>query len=93
MDYAKAIRVARASRGITQKALAEDLKVSPSHISLIEANKRSPSLEMLENISASLKIPMHLLILLGAEEKDLNGLPSEHAEEMAKHLLKIITGI
>lgn len=71
MDYGKALKIARAIAGLRQKELAERAGIDPSHISLLEAKRRQPSVGMLQKLSRALGIPHHLLILLAAEPDDL----------------------
>ncbi len=90
MDYGKAIRVARATKGMTQKQLASLVDVNPSFISRIEAGQRSPSIETLEDLAQGLSIPLHLLILLGSESEDLKGISQTQGEQLAQHLLEMV---
>jgi len=72
MNYGKALRVARAVAGLQQKDLAELSGIDSSHVCLIELGKRNPSVEVLDKICKALKMPKHLLMLLGTEAEDLN---------------------
>jgi len=59
----KAVRVARAARGISQKALAERLGVSANYLSLIENGKRQPSLSLLQRVGRELEVPPAYLLM------------------------------
>lgn len=90
MDYAKALRVARAIAGLQQKDLAKRAGLNASHISLIESGRRRPSSIAIEKISGALGIPAHLFALLAAEPKDLDiatGTELHLAAESLAHLL------
>ena len=51
MNYGKAIKIVRTAHGLTQAELTERLSIGPSHLSLIEAGRRQPSLRVLgENL-------------------------------------------
>lgn len=96
MDYAKALKVARAIAGLQQKDLARRAGLDPSHISLIELGKRKPSSTALETMSQALGIPPHLLTLLAAEPKDLRVADATElklaTESLANLLLKNVSG-
>jgi len=78
MDYGRAIRLARAIAGVSQKRLAALAGLDPSHISLVEKGKRTPSISALERVAKALGVPHHVLTMLGAEQADLTGAtPSE----------------
>jgi len=90
MNYGKAIRTIRASKGITQKEFSNVLGLDPSYISRIEQNTRTPSTELLELIAKKLDIPFYLLILLASEKKDLKNIESQDAEKIGRNLLQIL---
>lgn len=81
MNYGKAIRTARAAAGLKQNELAKQADITRSYLSLIEAGKRTPSLEALESLAQGLKVPLHLLMLLATEPEDL---PPQHAYEISE---------
>jgi XRE family transcriptional regulator, regulator of sulfur utilization len=68
MNYGRAIKIVRNVRDLSQFDLAKKVNVCPSYISCIEANKRKPTLEVLEQIANALKIKMHLLIFIASTE-------------------------
>ncbi|PIP74586.1 MAG: hypothetical protein CO135_03805 [Candidatus Levybacteria bacterium CG_4_9_14_3_um_filter_35_16] len=90
MNYGKAIRTIRASKGITQKEFSNVLDLDPSYISRIEQNTRTPSTELLELIAKKLDIPFYLLILLASEKNDLKNIESQDAEKIGRNLLQIL---
>ncbi len=59
MNYGRAIKMLRVSRGLQQRQLAERLDVDSSYISLLESGKRSRSLELLQAIGEKLHVPCH----------------------------------
>ena len=70
MKLGETIRVAREWRWINQSALATMAGVTPAHISLIEAGRRTPSLELLREIADALDLPLHTLIYIAQEAQD-----------------------
>jgi transcriptional regulator with XRE-family HTH domain len=71
MKYGKAIRICRTAHGKSQGELAKDLGITPSQLSLIESERRPPSLQILTNASRALGIPPSLMALLASEPSDL----------------------
>jgi len=90
MDYAKALKIARAISGLQQKELAVLAGVDPSHISLIESGKRTPSVHLLERVSSALDIPDHLLTLLAGEPADIDARDPEAISQVAESLARLI---
>ena len=90
MQYGKAIRALRLLRGLSQKSLATLSARDASYISLVEAGRRQPSTQTLEAIADSLDVPLHLLMMLAAERKDLRGISQEEAATLGKLLLGIL---
>jgi transcriptional regulator with XRE-family HTH domain len=92
MRYGRAIKVARAAAGLTQAQLADRLTVGQSHLSLIEAERRNPSLEVLQEIATALDVPVHLLTLLASEPEDLDDPKNAgRVTEVARALLRLLT--
>ncbi len=52
------IREARNTKGITQEKLAFEAKLNRAYIGYIERGERKPSVETLEKIAKSLKLPL-----------------------------------
>jgi len=90
MNYSKAIRIIRASKGLTQTELADLVNVNASYISKIESGERVPSLKKLQLISDKLSIPFHLLSLLASSSKDITRLPKEYLSKISNNLLNIL---
>lgn len=91
MNYGRAIRIARTAHGLTQQELADRLSVGPSHLSLIEADKRQPSLGVLTEIAGALEVPLHLLTLLASDPSEFDD-PKNAGQvvEVAKRLLHLL---
>ena len=90
MKYGKAIRICRAARGLSQKDLATKVGLDSSHISLIEAGKRSPSLETVERIAKTLNVPVHLLMLLASEQKDVKSRSLQNVKDLSQVFLDLL---
>ena len=57
------IKLFRENLGIKQKDLAELLDVSVNYLSLLEHNKREPSLAFLKRISKAMKVPITFFLI------------------------------
>ena len=69
----KTIKFLRTTKGLKQSDLAEQVNVSKNYISLIENNKREPSLSFLKELASKLDIPVSLLFLeLDMNKKEVN---------------------
>ena len=91
MDYGRAIRIVRTAYGLSQSQLAERLSIGTSHVSLLEAGKRQPSVQLLEEVSTVLNVPPHLLTLLASEPVDIDDPKNAEAiADLAHALLKLL---
>src|SRR2546425_9408768 len=81
MRYGRAIKLVRTAYGLTQAQLAERLSIGASHLSLIEAERRKPSLEVLEEIANALSVPLHLLTLLASDVREIDD--PKHAKQIS----------
>lgn len=64
MNFGAAIKALRTQRKISQRALADSLGCSNNYISLLEVNKRKPSLELLELLCQRFDTKLSQLFLL-----------------------------
>ena len=90
MNYSKAIRVARSLADLSQGQLADRAEIDRSYLSLIESGKRQPSVETIEKIAVALKLPFHLLSLLGSEETDVQKANPGQIESLSLALTKLL---
>lgn len=93
MNYGKGLLALRSNRGLTQRQLAALVRLSPSYIAHIEAGRKKPSLDALEAICEGIGIPMHVLMLLSADQGELQDLSVEAAAKLGTHLQNILVGI
>jgi XRE family transcriptional regulator of biofilm formation len=90
MNYAKAIRIARSIAGISQGKLADRTGLDRSYLSLIEGDKRQPTIETLQCISDALEMPFPLLTLLAVEKDDSKNINEEQVLGLAKQLTHLL---
>jgi transcriptional regulator with XRE-family HTH domain len=69
MNFARALRVARAAVGKQQKEIADLAGIKQSYLSLLESGKRTnPGLETISNISKALGVHQDVLMALSSNE-------------------------
>jgi transcriptional regulator with XRE-family HTH domain len=78
MGVGQTIRYLRQSAGLKQSELADRLEVSANYISLVENDRREPSLPFLRRLSEDLGVPLGLLFL-GEGWDDSSVSPEEKA--------------
>jgi transcriptional regulator with XRE-family HTH domain len=79
MSVGRTVKFLRIAEGLRQKELADRLDVSPNYLSLVENDKREPSLSFLRDLAGEMGVPLGLLFLeidndlgeVSAEEKAL----------------------
>ena len=90
MDYARALRVARAVRGLSQGDLARRAGLAPSYISRIEGGNRQPGREALEALAGALDLPVAVMELLAAPGDRLHGVGEAEAALIGRLLLELL---
>jgi transcriptional regulator with XRE-family HTH domain len=60
--FGEELRKAREAAGLSQEKLAFESEIDRSYVSLLENNKKSPTLEVIFRLSDALKIPASELI-------------------------------
>ena len=63
MSIGRTIKFLRESAKLKQVDLADTLGVSPNYISMIENDRREPSLSILRKVSEKLDVPLALIFL------------------------------
>ena len=90
MNYPKAIRIARSIADLSQGELADRAQIDRSYLSLIESGKRQASLDTIQKIARALKLPFHLLTLLGSEQQDIKEIGINQIEDLSLALTKLL---
>lgn len=62
MSIGKTIKVLRVSSGIKQKELAARLRVTANYLSLVESDRRDPSVSLLRSVASELDVPIGLFL-------------------------------
>jgi|ERR1019366_959843 transcriptional regulator with XRE-family HTH domain len=63
MNLGSAVKLIRTARKIRQRDLAERIKVSPNYLSMLEAGRRTPSLDVLRLLAKELDVPAGLFLM------------------------------
>ena len=71
MRYGYAIRELRQARGLGQRAVAEATGISENYVSMLEHDRRTPSVEMFQKLADLFKVPVFMIIFLASDEEDL----------------------
>lgn len=83
MTLGNAIKLIRTARKIKQRELAVSLKVSPNYLSMLEADRRDPSISFLKKLASKLRVPAGLFLLwTEANESNLRKKESEKVREL-----------
>lgn len=90
MNVGQAIKLCRTQRGISQTDLAQQAKCSVSYLSMLENNKRDPTLSTLESIADALGVPVSIIFFLAAEAGDLKGIDKNLQGELARTALDLL---
>lgn len=89
LSIGQLIKIGRINKELSQEDIASKLKVTKNYISLIENNRKDPSMSFLKGVSKLLDIP---LILLVWEKMDLPKGKTESEREITSQLEKMLGG-
>lgn len=87
MNVGQAIRLCRTQRGVTQSAIASRADCSVSYLSMLENNKRDPTLSTVTKIAEALHIPVGLLFVLAANQDELGSIDGCIADQLMQSAL------
>ena len=90
MNIGQAIKLCRTGRGLSQADLARQAECSVSYLSMLENNKRDPTLSTVTRIAHALQVPVGLIFFVGAEGSDLVGIDRALQGELARTALELI---
>lgn len=91
MNVGQAIKMCRTRRGVSQTNLAHRVDCSVSYLSMLENNKRDPTLSTLTKIAHGLNVPMGILFFLAADREELGGMDKELAGDLARTALELLS--
>lgn len=87
MNVGQAIRLCRTQREASQGAVARRANCSVSYLSMLENNKRDPTLSTLIKIAEALQVPVGLLFFLASEQDDLGPIDEKTTGKLMRSAL------
>ena len=87
MNVGQAIRLCRIRRGASQSVIANRANCSVSYLSMLENNKRDPTLSTVTKIAEALHVPVGLLFVLAAEQNELGAIDEHVADQLMQSVL------
>ena len=87
MNVGQAIRLCRIRRGASQSVIANRANCSVSYLSMLENNKRDPTLSTVTKIAEALHVPVGLLFVLAADQNDLGAIDEHLADQLMQSAL------
>lgn len=90
MNVGQAIKLCRTRRGISQADLAQLAECSVSYLSMLENNKRDPTLSTITKIAHALRVPVGIIFFLGAENGELQGIDRSLQGDLARTALELL---
>ncbi|RPE82071.1 helix-turn-helix domain-containing protein [Vulcaniibacterium tengchongense] len=87
MNIGRAIRLCRTKREASQGAVARQASCSVSYLSMLENNKRDPTLSTLIRVAQALQVPVGLLFFLASEQEDLGPIDEKTAGDLMQSIL------
>lgn len=91
MNVGQAIRLCRNQRGVSQSDVAHQASCSVSYLSMLENNKRDPTLSTISKIAQALDVPVGLLFILASDKSDLALVDVEVTDKLKKSALRSLT--
>ncbi|BCN39757.1 hypothetical protein ALDI51_30760 [Alicycliphilus denitrificans] len=88
MNVGQAIRLCRTRRGASQSVIANRANCSVSYLSMLENNKRDPTLSTVTKIAEALQVPVGLLFVLAAEQNELGAIDEHVADQLMQSALE-----
>ena len=90
MDIGRALRLCRSARKLSLDELSRRSGLSQSYLSMIERNKRDPSLSTTEKLAEALGIATPILLFLAADADELTGLDHDTARRLSDAALAVM---
>ncbi len=70
MTLGQTLKLLRTAANLKQAPLAQDLGVTVNYLSLVENNRREPSLSFLKKFAEQMDVPLGYFLWLALDEKD-----------------------
>jgi XRE family aerobic/anaerobic benzoate catabolism transcriptional regulator len=83
------IKVLRAASGLKQKDLAKRAEIKANYLSLVEAGKRDPSLNVLRAIAKALNVPISMLFWESESLPEMSSMKEDSLLKVKRLLLEM----
>ncbi len=91
MKIGNVLKLVRVNKGLTQKEMAERLRVSQNYLSLIESNKKLPSSDLISEFAKSLKISKDALSFASSNvPEELSVDDMKEFQRLQKNILSLL---
>lgn len=90
MKIGQTIRILRTAQKISQGWLAHQLSVTPGYLSLVEQDKREPSLSFLNRVGEYFDVPVGFLLIDGMNSVQTNPKHRRLVEEIRRAVLDYV---
>jgi len=91
MELGATIKKCRTASEKTLDSIAEETGLSKGYLSLVESNKREPSLSTVSSIAAALGIPMEIIVFMAAREDEIWELDKEQLKQLKLGLSELVS--
>lgn len=72
MKFGSTIRQLRKKKGLNQQFLADRIGVTQTYLSLLESDRKTPSINLINSLSRELKIPPSILAYLTLDKGEIS---------------------
>lgn len=71
MRIGSIIKTERKKRGLSQKQLADHCSITVTYLSLIENDKKEPTVSLLRTLAENLHLPLPILLFMSLDDEDI----------------------
>lgn len=91
MKIGNILKLVRTSKGLPQKEMADLLGVSQNYLSLIESNKKVPSIDTIAEFAKSLKISKDALLFASSDvPEELSAKDTKDFQRLRQNILSLL---
>lgn len=90
MNIGEVILELRKQKGVKQKELAKELKISATYLSLVESNEKKPSVALIANIANYFDLPVTAILFKALEHNNINDKEQKKYIKAAKPVVEAL---
>lgn len=90
MNVGRAIHLCRTQLGASKNQVARHASSSVSYFSMLQSNKRDPTLSIITRIAQDLQLPVGVLFFLASEKSEFGQIDQRPAEELERSVLAVL---